>query len=211
MSEHLTVFLVDDQELSRRGMRAMIGEEVDIVGEADNADSAIELILERDPDVVLLDVHLKEGSGRRVAEEVRAAGSEAAFLAISQSENRKDIEAVLGAGATGYVLKGISQPSLIDAIRMTAGGKPYFSPALAGYVMERFPEAGGIDDGVASLTSREREVLRHIARGYTYRQIAEAMFISTKTVESHMASVLRKLGVPNRYTATNVAREYHLD
>jgi DNA-binding NarL/FixJ family response regulator len=207
----LRVFIVDDHELERRGMRAMIGDEFDIVGEADNADSAIELILERRPDVVLLDVYLPGGGGRRVAEEVLQDAPEVAFLAISQSENTKDIKAVLDVDVTGYVLKEIAQPQLIEAIRKTSEGTAYFSSALAGYALKRYPDADGIGDDVKSLTPREREVLRYLARGYTYREIADRLFISPKTVESHTSSVYRKLRVTSRHEATNRAREQHLD
>ena len=207
----IRVFLVDDHELDRAGMRSLVEDHFEIVGEADNADAAIELIGERLPDVVLLDVHLPGGGGRRVAAEVSAAHPGVKMLAASVSDHPEDVGAVVGAGASGYVLKSVSRERLIEAIEATASGRPWFSPALAGHVLESFPEAGGIGDDIKSLTPREGEVIRLIARGYTYRQIAERLFISIKTVETHVSNVLRKLHVANRHELTNLAREHHLD
>jgi DNA-binding NarL/FixJ family response regulator len=211
VSQRLRVFLVDDHELARAGARAMIGDEFDIVGEADDADAAIELIGERLPDVVLLDVHLPGGGGRRVAAEVSKVAPEVKILALSVSDNPADVAAVLAAGATGYLLKAAPRQRLIDGIRHTAEGRPFFSPALAGYILEEMPESEGIGDDVRSLTPRESEVLRHIARGYTYREIGENLYISVKTVEHHVSSVLAKLNLSNRTQLARFAHEHRLD
>ncbi|HSM02949.1 MAG TPA: response regulator transcription factor [Acidimicrobiia bacterium] len=211
MSDPITIFLVDDHELARAGMRSLIDGRFAIVGEADNADSAIELIGERLPDVVLLDVHLPGGGGQRVAIEVSEAHPEVAMLAVSASDDPQDVGAVVGAGASGYLLKTAPRERLIEAIEQTAAGHAYFSPALAGYILEEMPDAAGIDEEVRSLTEREREVLRLIARGYTYREIGEHLFISVKTVETHVSHVLRKLHLVNRYQLAKYARERKLD
>jgi DNA-binding NarL/FixJ family response regulator len=211
MSERITVFLVDDHELARAGVRSLIKDRFDVVGEADNADAAIEMIGERLPQVVLLDVHLPGGGGRRVAAEVSQAHPEVRMLALSVSEDPGDVGAVVGAGALGYLLKSAPRERLLEAIQHTAEGRAFFSPALAGFVLEEFPDAGGIGEDIRSLTPREAEVLRLIARGYTYRDIGERLFISVKTVESHVSSVLRKLHLSNRHQAADFAREHHLD
>ncbi len=206
-----TVFLVDDHELDRAGMRSLIEDRFEVVGEADNADAAIELIAERQPDVVLLDVHLPGGGGWRVAAEVSAAHPDVSLLALSVSEDPRDIAAIIAAGASGYLLKSASRDRLIEAIEHTASGRAYFSPTLAGHVLAEFPDVAGVGDDIKSLTRREGEVLRLIARGYTYREIGEQLFISVKTVETHVAHVLRKLHATNRHQLANLAREHHLD
>jgi len=211
MTEPITVFLVDDHELARAGVRSLIEDRFRIVGEADNAESAIELIAERLPQVVLLDVHLPGGGGPRVAAEVSAAHPDVAMLALSVSDDPQDVGAVVGAGALGYLLKSAPRERLVEAIEQTAAGQAYFSPALAGYVLQEMPDAGGIEPEVRSLTDREREVIRYIARAYTYREIADALFISIKTVETHVSNVLRKLHLVNRHQLTNYARERKLD
>jgi DNA-binding NarL/FixJ family response regulator len=211
MSDPISVFLVDDHELARAGVRLLIEGQFTIVGEADNADSAIEMIGERLPDVVLLDVHLPGGGGQRVAAEVSKAHAGVGMLALSVSDDPQDVGAVVGAGASGYLLKSAPRQRLIEAIEQTAAGRAYFSPALAGYILEEMPDAGGIEDEVRSLTEREREVLRLIARGYTYREIGEKLFISVKTVETHVSNVLRKLHLVNRHQLAKYARERHLD
>lgn len=211
MTEPITVFLVDDHELARAGVRSLIEDRFPIVGEADNADSAIELIGERQPRVVLLDVHLPGGGGQRVAAEVSEAHPDVAMLALSVSDDPQDVGAVVSAGASGYLLKSAPRQRLIEAIEQTAAGGAYFSPALAGYVLQEMPDAGGIEPEVQSLTEREREVIRLIARGYIYREIGERLFISIKTVETHVSHVLKKLHLVNRHQLANFARERHLD
>jgi DNA-binding NarL/FixJ family response regulator len=211
VSDRPTVFLVDDHDLARAGVRSFIGDEFPIVGEADNADSAIELIGERLPQVVLLDVRLPGGGGQRVAAEVLRSHPEVKILALSVSDDASDVAAVIAAGALGYLLKSAPREKLIEAILHTAEGRPYFSPALAGYVLEELPESGGIGDDIRSLTPRENEVLRHIARGYTYREIGDNLFISVKTVETHVSHVLAKLRLANRAQLARFAHEHKLD
>ncbi len=211
------VFLVDDHELFRRGVRAEIGESVDIVGEADDVAPAIELILERLPDVVLLDLHLPSGGGQLVITAVRSSPDLAAgvkFLALSVSDEAKDVIAVIRAGARGYVTKTISGPDLVEAVRRVAGGDAVFSPRLAGFVLDAFAATPAdqpvFDPELDQLSPREREVLRLIARGYTYRELAHELSISIKTVETHVSAVLRKLQLSSRHQLTRWATERRL-
>jgi DNA-binding NarL/FixJ family response regulator len=206
------VFLVDDHDLFRAGVRAEIGSHVDLVGEADEVTAAIEMINERAPEVVLLDVHLPGGGGRAVIEAVLKINPEVKFLAISVSDAPEDVVDVVHAGARGYVTKSIRGPELVGAIEKVASGDAVFSPKLAGFVLDAFTALtpADVDDELASLSAREREVLQHIARGYTYRETGEALFISVKTVETHVGSVLRKLQLTNRNELTRWAAERQL-
>jgi DNA-binding NarL/FixJ family response regulator len=212
MTDPIRVFLVDDHDLFRAGVRAEIGSHVDLVGEADEVAAAIEMITERAPEVVLLDVHLPGGGGRAVIEKVKEANPEVKFLAISVSDAPEDVVDVVHAGARGYVTKSIRGPELVAAIEKVASGDAVFSPKLAGFVLDAFTALtpADVDDELASLSAREREVLQHIARGYTYRETGEALFISVKTVETHVGSVLRKLQLTNRNELTRWAAERQL-
>jgi DNA-binding NarL/FixJ family response regulator len=214
------VVLVDDHGLFRSGVRAELGRQVEVVGEADDVQPAIEVISSVLPDVVLLDVHLPGGGGQAVVQAVKAVHPEVRFLALSASDAPEDVIAVIRAGARGYVTKTISTAELADAIRRVAGGDAVFSHRLAGFVLDAF--AGGAADGASGgikpsfdpeldqLTSREREVLRLIAQGYTYKEIARELYISVKTVESHVSSVLRKLQLSTRHQLTRWAAERRL-
>jgi DNA-binding NarL/FixJ family response regulator len=212
MTDPIRVFLVDDHDLFRAGVRAEIGSHVELVGEADEVAAAIEMISEREPEVVLLDVHLPGGGGRAVIEAVKQTHAEMKFLAISVSDAPEDVVDVVHAGARGYVTKSIRGPELVAAIEKVASGDAVFSPKLAGFVLDAFTALtpADVDDELASLTTREREVLQHIARGYTYRETGEALFISVKTVETHVGSVLRKLQLTNRNELTRWAAERQL-
>lgn len=211
------VFLVDDHHLFRAGVRAELGDVVEVVGEADEVDAAIELITERLPEVVLLDVHLPQGGGQAVIEAVREEHPEVRFLALSVSDAPEDVIAVIRAGARGYVTKAISGPELVDAVRRVAEGDAVFSPRLAGFVLDAFaglpedaPVSPPVDPELDQLSSREREVLRLIARGYTYKEVARQLSISVKTVESHVSAVLRKLQLSTRHQLTYWAAERRL-
>lgn len=210
------VFLVDDHHLFRAGVRAELGDAVRVVGEADEVAAAVELIRERRPDVVLLDVHLPDGGGQAVIEAVRASDPDVRFLALSVSDAPEDVIAVIRAGARGYVTKAISGTELIDAVRRVAGGDAVFSPRLAGFVLDAYagmpdvPRPTSVDPELDQLSSRERGVLRLIARGYTYKEIARELSISVKTVESHVSAVLRKLQLSTRHQLTHWATERRL-
>lgn len=210
------VFLVDDHELIRTGIRSELAGSVELVGEADEVDAAIEMILERTPDVVLLDVHMPAGGGLAVLRAVVPQAPSVRFLALSVSDAAEDVIGVIRAGARGYVTKNISGPELLDAIERVAAGDAVFSPRLAGFVLDAFSlegrplEAADVDPDLDLLTPRERQVLRLIARGYSYRDTGTELAISTKTVESHVSSVLRKLQLTNRHQLSNWAAERHL-
>lgn len=206
------VFVVDDHALVRSGVRSELGDGVEVVGEASEVEAAIELIRERVPDVVLVDVHMPGGGGRAVIEAVRRTHPDVRFLALSVSDAPEDVIAVMRAGARGYVTKTISGPDLTDAVRRVAEGDAVFSPRLAGFVLDAFAPAPGpaADAELDQLTQREREVLRHIARGYAYKEIARRLTISVKTVETHVSAVLRKLQLSNRYELSRWAADHRL-
>jgi DNA-binding NarL/FixJ family response regulator len=195
------VVLVDDHRLVRSGVRAELGPEVEVVGEAGEVDEAVRVITGEKPDVVLLDVHMPGGGGVEVIRGVHAQLPAVRFLALSVSDAAEDVIGVVRAGARGYVTKTIDGPTLTDAIVRVAGGDAVFGPRLAGFVLDAFSgeaPAADNDDGLDALTPREREVLRLIARGYTYREAASELVLSERTIESHVSSVLRKLQLSNR-------------
>jgi RNA polymerase sigma factor (sigma-70 family) len=207
--------LVDDHGLFRSGVRAEIGRQVEVVGEADDVGPAIEVIDQLLPDVVLLDVHLPGGGGQAVITAVKKEHPEVRFLALSASDAPEDVIGVIRAGARGYVTKTISTADLADAIQRVADGDAVFSHRLAGFVLDAFAAAPSdvkpsFDPELDQLTSREREVLRLIAQGYTYKEIARELYISVKTVESHVSSVLRKLQLSSRHQLTRWAAERRL-
>jgi DNA-binding NarL/FixJ family response regulator len=211
------VVLVDDHGLFRSGVRAELGRQVDVVGEAEDVQPAIELISSLLPDVVLLDVHLPGGGGQAVVAATKPVHPQVLFLALSASDAPEDVIAVIRAGARGYVTKTISGPELVAAVHRIAAGDAVFSPRLAGFVLDAFAAGPAQDVGQPSfdpeldqLTPREREVLRLIARGYTYKEIARELYISVKTVETHVSSVLRKLQLSTRHQLTRWATERRL-
>ena len=212
------VVLVDDHGIFRSGVRAELGRAVDVVGEADDVVPAIALIGQLQPDVVLLDVHLPGGSGAAVVSAVRERCPDVRFLALSASDAPEDVIEVIRAGARGYVTKTIGTAELQDAIRRVASGDAVFSHRLAGFVLDAFATPGGsaeqappsFDPELDQLTTREREVLRLIAQGYTYKEIGRELYISVKTVESHVSSVLRKLQLSSRHQLTRWATERRL-
>jgi DNA-binding NarL/FixJ family response regulator len=213
MTTPLRVVLVDDHAMFRSGVRAELGSQVDVVAEAADVDSAVEAILRVVPDVVLLDVHLPGGGGTEVLRRVTSRAPEVSFLALSVSDAPEDVVAVIRGGARGYVTKTITGEQLVAAIRRVSGGDAVFSPRLAGFVLDAFAgqiEVAAVDEDLDRLTEREREVMRLIARGYAYKEVASALFISIKTVETHMSSVLRKLQLSSRHELTRWASERRL-
>ncbi len=214
------VLIVDDHAMFRAGVRAELGTSVDVVAEAADVDEAVAAVVKHRPDVVLLDVHLPGGGGaevmRRVASYPAPATSEATetrFLALSVSDAAEDVIGTIRAGARGYVTKTITGPELVDAIRRVSDGDAVFSPRLAGFVLDAFAgtiEISAVDEDLDRLTEREREVMRLIARGYAYKEVAKELFISIKTVETHMSSVLRKLQLSSRHELTRWASDRRL-
>ena len=207
MSDTLVV-VVDDHALFRSGVRAELEGRVDIVGDAASVAEAVEVIAATEPDVVLLDVHLPDGSGADVIAAIAPQHPAVRFLALSVSDAAEDVIAVIRAGARGYVTKSIAVGDLADAVDRVHGGDAVFSPRLAGFVLDAFayspaappaPVSSEPDPDLEQLTAREREVLQHIARGYMYKEIAHRLGISTKTVEAHVSAVLRKLQLSNRH------------
>ncbi len=203
----IRVVLVDDHALVRSGVRSEVGDRVEIVGEAADAPTAVEVIAATRPDVVLLDVHLPGGGGPAVIAGVKAAGVDSLFLALSVSDAADDVIAVIRAGARGYVTKAISGDDLVGAIERVAAGDAVFSPRLAGFVLDAFSaaETTELDSELDQLTTREQEVLRLLARGYTYKEIARRLEISVKTVETHAGNILRKLQLSSRHELTRWA------
>jgi DNA-binding NarL/FixJ family response regulator len=211
----VSVFIVDDHSLFRAGVRAELDGLVDVLGDAATVEDAARDILATEPDVVLLDVQMPGGGGVEVIRQVAARRPGQRFLALSVSDAPDDVIAIIRSGARGYVTKTISGPELADAVRRVAAGDAVFSPRLAGFVLDAFagdaalPPAE-VDPQLDQLTAREREVLRHIARGYLYKEIALRLGISTKTVEAHVSAVLRKLQLSNRHELSRWAVERRL-
>ena len=204
------VFLVDDHQMFRTGVRAELGEAVEVVGEAADAESAVQGIRATRPEVVLLDVHLPGGGGKAVLDTLRPELPEVVFLALSVSDAAEDVIAVIRAGARGYVTKTISSADLAVAITRVRDGDAVFSPRLAGFVLDAFSgdaPAELVDPELDQLSPREREVMRLIARGYTYKEIARRLTLSVKTVETHVSAVLRKLQLSSRHELTRWATE----
>jgi DNA-binding NarL/FixJ family response regulator len=207
------VAIVDDHGLFRAGVRAELEGHVELVGEAASVDDAVALVTQARPDVVLLDVHMPDGGGVAV---IRGAADQAPgtlFLALSASDAAEDVIATIRAGARGYVMKNIATDELLDAIARVEAGDAVFSPRLAGFVLDAFagPAPAPEDPELDQLTAREREVLRHIARGYLYKEVALRLGISAKTVEAHVSAVLRKLQLSNRHELSRWAAERRLD
>jgi DNA-binding NarL/FixJ family response regulator len=210
------VLIVDDHELFRAGVRMQLEDVAEVVGEAAGVSEALQLIERCRPDVVLLDVHMPDGGGVEVMRRAADLDASPRFLALSASDAAEDVIAVIRAGARGYVTKSISAAELQDAIERVRDGDAVFSPRLAGFVLDAFtdtsaPVAPADESDVDQLTPREREVLRHLARGYLYKEIAQRLDISTKTVEAHVSAVLRKLQLSNRHQLSRWAQARKLD
>ena len=221
MSDPIRVVLVDDHRMFRSGVKAELGDAVTVVGEAPDVDTAIKVVREQRPDVVLLDVHLPGGNGNGGSDVVTGcagaqteAGDPVRFLALSVSDAAEDVIAVIRAGARGYVTKTITPEDLDSAIRRVSEGDAVFSPRLAGFVLDAFGATAGeiaeVDEELDRLSQREREVMRLIARGYQYKEVAKELFISVKTVETHVSSVLRKLQLSSRHELTSWAMSRRL-
>lgn len=205
----ISLVIVDDHELVRAGIRGALPADIEVVAEAADVESAVRAIQDHRPDVVLLDVHLPGGNGQEV---LRQSHTAARFLALSVSDASEDVIGVVRLGARGYVTKDITAEGLASAIRQVAGGDAVFSPRLAGFVLDAFTgSSAAADDELDRLTARERDVMRLIARGYTYKEAADELFVSVKTVETHMSAVLRKLQLSNRRELARWARGRGID
>jgi DNA-binding NarL/FixJ family response regulator len=210
-----SVLIVDDHSIFRSGLRADLDASIEVLGEAADVDAAVARIAELAPDVVLLDVHLPGGAGGGGAEVIRrSATAKTRFLALSVSDSAEDVVGVIRAGARGYITKVSSGAEVSSAVAKVAGGDAVFSPRLAGFVLDAFGAVAGeqavAEDELDRLSAREREVMRLIARGYAYKEVASDLFISVKTVESHVSAVLRKLQLSSRHELTAWALERKL-
>ena len=223
MAENLRVVIVDDHSIFRSGLRADLDTSLEVVGEAADVPSAVATIAELQPDVVLLDVHLpgaadagipEASGGEAVLRRASALAPQTRFLALSVSDAAEDVVRVIRAGARGYITKGSSGAEVSRAVQAVAGGDAVFSPRLAGFVLDAFGAVAGetatTSDELDRLSSREQEVMRLIARGYAYKEVAAELFISSKTVETHVSAVLRKLQLSSRYELTAWASERRL-
>jgi len=206
------VVIVDDHAIFRAGLRAELAAHVDVVGEAGAAADAIAVIASARPDVVLLDVHMPDGGGLAVIRAIAGTHPSVRFLALSVSDAPEDVIELVRAGARGYVTKTISAIDLAEAIGRVAAGEVVLSPRLAGFVLDAFtgepPRQS--DPELDRLTPREQEVLEHIARGYLYKEVAQMLGVSTRTVETHVSAVLRKLHLSNRHQLARWAAQRRL-
>ncbi len=209
-NQAVRVVIVDDHELFRSGVRSELHDDVEIVGDAGTVGEAIAAIRSLQPDVVLLDVHMPAGGGLAVIEAIRTDLPDVRFLALSVSDAAEDVIGVIRAGARGYVTKSIAPEDLYAAVRRVHDGDAVFSPRLAGFVLDAFltEPSAPIDPELDQLSPREREVLRFIARGYTYKEVGGELGISVKTVETHVSAVLRKLQLSNRYELSRWAADH---
>lgn len=212
-----SVLIVDDHSIFRSGLRADLDASLEVLGEAANVDEAVSLIASLSPEVVLLDVHLPGGAGGGGAEVLRRCApllDTVRFLALSVSDSAEDVVGVIRAGARGYITKGSSGIEVSAAVAAVAGGDAVFSPRLAGFVLDAFGAVAGeraeTSDELDRLSAREQEVMRLIARGFSYKEVASELFISIKTVESHVSAVLRKLQLSSRHELTAWALERKL-
>ncbi|GHD13442.1 LuxR C-terminal-related transcriptional regulator [Zhihengliuella salsuginis] len=206
----IDVVVVDDHAIFRAGLKAELDKRLNVVGEAASVEQAVQVVRERQPGVVLLDVHLpggRGGGGAEVLAECAGELSRTRFLALSVSDAAEDVVTVIRAGARGYITKSASGKDISDAVVRVAGGDAVFSPRLAGFVLDAFGTGAAVsaDDELDLLSARELEVMRLIARGYSYKEVAKDLFISVKTVETHVSAVLRKLQLSNRHELTRWA------
>lgn len=208
----ISIFLVDDHELFLTGVRSELGDDFDVLGSASDVDEAIAQILDLRPDVVLVDVHMPGGGGLAVISRVTEVLPDATFLVLSVSDAAEDVIAMIRAGARGYLTKSIVPTELANAVRRVSDGDAVFSPRLAGFVLDAFAETmtQPLDPELDQLTPREKEVMRLIARGFAYKQVASKLDISIKTVETHVSAVLRKLQLSNRHELTRWASDRRL-
>jgi DNA-binding NarL/FixJ family response regulator len=202
------VVLADDHPIWRSGVRADLGDSFTVVGEADDADAAIEVITKTQPDLVVCDLHMPKGGGIKVA---KTCGGQTSIVMLTVSETERDLLDAVAAGAVGYLIKATPPKELREALWRAAHGEPVFSPELAALVLGEFRRISRSVDDAQPLSAREREVLQLVARGHTYREIGEELFISTKTVENHVRNILGKLHLNRRHELVRYALEHGME
>ena len=202
------VVIADDHPIWRSGVRADLGENFHVVGEAADADSAIEAIRRDRPDLVLCDLHMPGGGGIKVAQ---TCGEEVPIVMLTVSEAERDLLDAVAAGAQGYLTKSTAPDDLRDALWRAAHGEPVFSPQLAGLVLGEFRRMAKDAGPFQPLSEREREVLQYVARGHTYREIGEELYISQKTVENHVRNILGKLHLSRKQELIRYALEHGIE
>lgn len=205
---HVTVVLADDHPIWRSGVRADLGENFRIVGEAGDAIEAIDVIRKTEPDVVICDLNMPNGGGLKVA---RECGEMTNIVMLTVSEAERDLLDAVAAGASGYLVKSTAPEELRTALWSAAQGEPVFSPALAGLVLGEFRRMSKTAGGVQPLSEREREVLQYVARGHSYKEIGEQLFIAPKTVENHVRNILGKLHLNRKQELVRYALEHGIE
>ena len=207
------VLIVDDHPMWRDGVRSdlMSSGLVDVVGEASDGGEAIEVSREVMPDVILMDLQLPQVSGVDATLAIIEESPHIKILVLSASAEEADVLEAVKAGASGYLLKSSSSSDLVDAVQRVREGEPVFTPSLAGLVLSEFRRIASTDPSEPELTTRENEVLKLVAKGYTYKEIGEKLFISTKTVQNHVQNILTKLQLKKRYELMRYAIQKGLD
>ena len=207
-SSHVTVVLADDHPIWRSGVRSDLGENFHVVAEAGDAKEAIAAIKKHEPDLVVCDLNMPHGGGIKVAKE---CGELTNIVMLTVSEAERDLLDAVAAGANGYLVKSTPPDELRDALWRAAKGEPVFSPALAGLVLGEFRRMTKDSGGTSPLSDREREVLQYVARGHTYKEIGEELYISPKTVENHVRNILGKLHLNRKQELVRYALEHGIE
>ncbi len=208
MAALIKIVLADDHPIWRDGVRADLGEGFQVVAEAGTAGEAIEAIRRTGPDLVVCDLNMPGGGGLKVA---RACGEEARIVMLTVSEAERDLLDAVAAGAVGYLVKSTPSDELRRSLERAAAGEPVFSPSLAALVLGEFRRMSKTATGANPLSEREREVLQHVARGHTYREIGEELFIAEKTVENHVRNILGKLHLNRKHELMRYALEHGIE
>ena len=202
------VVVADDHPIWRAGLRADLGSNFHVVGEAGDADSAIETIRATKPDLVVCDLNMPGGGGLKVA---RACGGDTCIVMLTVSEQERDLLDAVAAGANGYLVKTTPSEELRHSLWRAAQGEPVFSPALASLVLGEFRRISKAAGPIQPLSEREREVLQYVARGHTYREIGEQLYIAEKTVENHVRNILGKLHLNRKQELIRYALEHGIE
>ncbi len=202
------VVIADDHAIWRSGLRADLGDNFTVVGEAGDAAEAITVIEATDPDLVLSDLHMPEGGGIAL---VKAIGGRVPVVMLTVSEAESDLLDAIAAGALGYLTKSTSPDELREQLWKASKGEPVFSASLAALVLSEFRRLHKAETPGQALSEREREVLQYVARGHTYKEVGETLFISAKTVENHVRNILKKLQLNRKQELIRYAIEHGID